>query len=77
LRHLLHGHERSDDSIRREDVGAIGAWDWGPMLAAHAMWRELGLDTMLDKRAGRARRDGGGAERSGSRTGRQSLGEPG
>jgi hypothetical protein len=44
LQRLLHGDDRSD-SARREDIEAIGAWDWGPMLAARAMWRELGLDT--------------------------------
>ena len=56
LRRLLHGDGQSD-RVNREDVGAIGAWDWGPMLAAHAIWRELGLDAMLDARAGRERRD--------------------
>src|SRR6516162_6035634 len=49
LQRLLYGNDRSG-SARREDIEAIGAWDWGPMLAARAMWRELGLDTMLDKR---------------------------
>ena len=56
LQRLLHGDDRSG-SARREDIEAIGAWDWGPMLAARAMWRELGLDTMLDKRERRERRD--------------------
>ena len=50
LRRLLHG------DATREDVEAIGAWDWGPMLAARAMWRELGLGAMLDRRARRERR---------------------
>jgi transposase len=56
LGRLLRGDETSDN-VKREDVGAIGAWDWGPTLAARAMWRELGLDTMLDKRERRERRD--------------------
>src|SRR6516165_2919378 len=56
LQCLLHGDDRSG-SARREDIEAMGAWDWGPMLAARAMWRELGLDTMLDKRERRERRD--------------------
>jgi transposase len=56
LQRLLHGDDRTG-SARREDIEAIGAWDWGPMLAARAMWRELGLDTMLDKRERRERRD--------------------
>ena len=59
LQRLLHGDDRSG-SARREDIEAIGAWDWGPMLAARAMWRELGLDTMLDKRERRERRDAAG-----------------
>ena len=56
LQRLLHGNDRSG-SARREDIEAIGAWDWGPMLTARAMWRELGLDTVLDKRERRERRD--------------------
>ena len=59
LRRLLHG-DAKNDSATREDVEAIGAWDWGPMLAARAMWRELGLDAMLDRRARRERRDAAG-----------------
>jgi hypothetical protein len=45
LDRLLHGDTADDDHIARADVGAVGAWDWGPMLAARAMWSELGLDT--------------------------------
>jgi transposase len=56
LRRLLHGDDESV-SAKRDDVGAIGAWDWGPMLAARAMWRELGLDRTLDECAGHERRD--------------------
>jgi hypothetical protein len=60
LRRLLHGQERSviRSNARRwvRSAHGIGA----PMLAAHAMWHELGLDTMLDKHAGRARRDAAG-----------------
>ena len=59
LRRLLHG-DAKNDSATRADVEAIGAWDWGPMLAARAMWRELGLDAMLDRRARRERRDAAG-----------------
>src|SRR5215467_12082032 len=51
LDRLLHGEKADDDRIARADVGAVGAWDWGPMLAARAMWSELGLDTILDKLA--------------------------
>jgi hypothetical protein len=74
LRRLLHGDTRPDpikgasDHIKREDVDATGAWDWGPMLAARSMWSTLGLDTMLDALA---------AQRSGFGVGGQSPGEPG
>ena len=51
LGRLLHGDVADAGHIAREDVGAIGAWDWGPMLAARAMWSELGLDTILDNLA--------------------------
>src|ERR1700740_266225 len=49
LGRLLHGDMVDDDRIVRDEVGAVGAWDWGPMLAARAMWIELGLDTILDR----------------------------
>jgi len=57
LRRLLHGDAVGDEAVRREAVGAIGAWDWGPMLAARRVWSELGLDTMLDRLARRDRRE--------------------
>jgi transposase len=57
LGRLLHGEATGDDHVKREDVGAVGAWDWGPMLAARAMWSELGLDTILDQFSGRDRRE--------------------
>jgi transposase len=49
LRRLLHGEAGGDDRVTRDDVGAVGAWDWGPMLAARQVWGELGLDMMLDQ----------------------------
>src|ERR1700739_803656 len=51
LGRLLHGEAVDDGRVARDDVGAVGAWDWGPMLAARAMWSELGLDTILDNLA--------------------------
>lgn len=51
LGRLLHGDMADDDHIARDVVGAVGAWDWGPMLAARAMWSELGLDVILDRLA--------------------------
>ena len=55
LRRLLHGDAAGADHVKREALGAIGAWDWGPMLAARAMWSELGVGTMLDELLGRDR----------------------
>jgi transposase len=57
LRRLLHGDAGGADHVVRADVGAVGAWDWGPVLAARAMWSELGLDTTLDHLARRDRRE--------------------
>jgi hypothetical protein len=39
-------------------VHATGAWDWGPMLVARTLWRELGVDTVLTAQGGRSRADG-------------------
>lgn len=41
---------------RAEAVQAEQAACWGPMLVARALWRELGLEAILDARAGRRRR---------------------
>jgi hypothetical protein len=32
LRHLLHGDAAGDDRVAHKDIGAVGAWDWGPLL---------------------------------------------
>ena len=29
-------------------IDAVGAWDWGPMLVARHLWREVGLEKILD-----------------------------
>src|SRR6516162_9034940 len=60
LRRLLQGdadRAMADRAIRREDIGALAAWDWGPMLVAGHLWRELGLEATLDKLAAPARRE--------------------
>src|SRR6266852_5552828 len=57
LTRLLHGEAFADSGVRREDVRAVGAWDWGPMLVARQVWRELGLEATLDKLARPGRRD--------------------
>jgi transposase len=57
LGRLLHGDTTDDNRIACDEVGAVGAWDWGPMLAARTMWIELGLDTILDRLARPDRRE--------------------
>src|ERR1700675_245001 len=49
LMRLLHGEAVADRAIRREDVCAVAAWDWGPMLVAGQLWRDLGLEATLDR----------------------------
>jgi transposase len=57
LMRLLHGEAASDDRVERDDVHAVAAWDWGPMLAAGHVWRELGLEAVLDRLTRPERRD--------------------
>jgi transposase len=61
LTRLLHGDattpERPARAIQPDDVAALAAWDWGPALAARHLWRELGLEAMLDRLGGSSRRD--------------------
>jgi len=49
LMRLLHGDGASDGRVRREDVQAVAAWEWGPMLAA--------LEATLDRLIRRGRSD--------------------
>jgi transposase len=58
LTRLLHGEEASAPEAKGDDVGAVGAWDWGGMLAVQKMWSDLGLHVTLDKAAKAERRDG-------------------
>ncbi|MBV8243401.1 MAG: IS1634 family transposase [Hyphomicrobiales bacterium] len=58
LQRLLHGDTSGDDRARSEDVAAVGAWDWGPTLAARHIWNELGVDDILAELGGRGRGDG-------------------
>lgn len=55
---LLRGEPRPGGSFRAGDVQATGAWDWGPMLVARTLWRELGLEGILDRLGGRGVQDG-------------------
>jgi len=53
---LLRGERRA--GLRAGDVEATDAWDWGPMLVARTLWRELGLERILDGLGGRNAADG-------------------
>src|SRR5436190_5251553 len=57
LTRLLHGEASIGGGVRQEDVRAVGAWDWGPMLVACQVWRELGLAATLDRLDRPGRRD--------------------
>jgi len=53
---LLRGEPGAAPRLRAGAVEAMGAWDWGPVLVARTLWRELGLHTLLDPPAPRGRR---------------------
>ena len=55
---LLRGEPAAAGPVRTGPVQATGAWDWGPMLVARTLWRELGLDTLLAAQGARSRADG-------------------
>src|SRR6516162_3050022 len=58
LNRLLHGEPAADPKlVTDDDVGAIGAWDWGPMLVARHLWCELGLEMTIDSLSSRDRSD--------------------
>src|SRR3989441_836015 len=46
LLRMLTGAEAPAAPATRVD--AVGAWDWGPVLVARQLWRELGLEQTLD-----------------------------
>jgi transposase len=56
---LLRGERRAaSKKSAAGPVQAVGAWDWGPMLVARTLWRELGLQDVLDREGGRGVSDG-------------------
>jgi transposase len=57
LTRLLHGEATAERGIDRDDVRALAAWDWGPMLAARHLWRELGLEATLERLTRRGGRE--------------------
>jgi len=58
LNRLLGGQSISPDAVRTADVQAMGAWDWGPMLVAATLWRQMGLEKILDRLDKRGKRYG-------------------
>ena len=60
LTRLLHGEAVAAapaSDLRPDQVQAVAAWDWGPILVARHLWRELGLETTLDRLSKRRHRD--------------------
>jgi transposase len=53
---LLRGEPRASPAAGQAQ--AIGAWDWGPVLVARQLWRELGLEKILEQMGGRGASDG-------------------
>jgi transposase len=45
---LLTGRTPPGAEVSRETPRPIEAWDWGPFLVARSLWRELGLESILD-----------------------------
>ena len=58
LNRLLHGEVQSSENLRSENIQALDAWDWGPILVARSLWTELGLTRVLEQLGGRGRDDG-------------------
>jgi len=48
LNRLLRGDHVPPGCIRAGEVEAAQAWDWGPFLVAAHLWREIGLQSILD-----------------------------
>lgn len=55
---LLRGERDGPEAVRAREVQATGAWDWGPTLVAWTLWKELGLEAILDRLGGRGAADG-------------------
>lgn len=59
LNRLLGGETRSEqDTGFAKQIKEADSWDWGPMLVARTLWRELGLEEILDGLGGRGNTDG-------------------
>jgi transposase len=49
LLRLLQGKEKT--KVANQEATAVGAWDWGVMLAARHFWQQLGLQEIIDSLA--------------------------
>jgi len=49
LLRLLQGKEKTKTA--KQEATAVGAWDWGVMLAARHFWQQLGLQEIIDSLA--------------------------
>jgi transposase len=58
LTRLLRGESQKQPKVPVGSLQATGAWDWGPMLVTQTIWRELGLQSVLDREGGRSVADG-------------------
>jgi transposase len=59
LLQILKGHQPEEEKakISPSEAVAVGAWDWGVLRVARHLWRELGLEAILDTLAeGRGRK---------------------
>jgi transposase len=57
LTRILRG-EPAAPPLRAAELKALGAWDYGPLLVARQLWRELDLETILERLGGRGHHDG-------------------
>lgn len=44
--------------LRSVEFKAVGAWDYGPLLVARQLWRNLGLEAIVERLGGRGHQDG-------------------
>ena len=45
----LLGLLQGEPPVGLPEAQAVGAWDWRPLLVARSLWRELGLEAILDR----------------------------
>jgi transposase len=55
LNRLLRGNQLPCGCVPVGEVEAVQAWDWGPFLVARHLWREIGLEEIIDRLPSRDR----------------------